>query len=122
MISRVIARQMEIVRAHDPNALFCTNIYGEMAGLYRSGDLRVPAEVVKVWADNGYGRMVNRRDGNLNPRVSSMPQGEPGLNGVYDHVSFYDLQAANHLTMSPNDPRMLAGELQKALACGANAY
>ena len=122
MITRVVNKQMDIVRKENPDARFCTNIYGEMAGLYRSGDFQVPNGVIKVWADNGYGKMVNRRDGNLNPRVSSMPENQPGPNGLYYHVSFYDLQAANHIAMSPNAPAMLAGELQRVLDCGANEY
>lgn len=123
LISSVICRQIEMVRAKDPEARFCANLYGEMMGLYRQGYLRVPAEVIKIWGDNGYGRMVSRRQGNDNPRVDSMPgKEEPGQNGLYYHASFYDLQAANHITMSQNPPEMIAGELTHAARNGAEAY
>ena len=116
MISRVMARQMEIVREVDPNAVFATNLYGEMMALYRKGCLKIPSDVIKIWGDNGYGRMVSRRQGNENPRTDAMPAAdEPGENGIYYHVSFYDLQAANHITMLQNPPQMIADELRAVL-------
>ncbi len=123
MIVRVVERQMALVREKDPGALFCTNLYGEMMELYRDGCLNLPPEVIKIWGDNGYGKMVNRRTNNENPRVPSMPPlGEPGQNGLYYHASFYDLQAANHITMSQNSPAMIEGELAQAERNGAHAY
>lgn len=122
-ISRVIRRQMEIVREYAPDAHFCTNLYGEMMALYRQGHLQVPEEVVKVWGDNGFGRMVSRRQGRDNPRTDAMPApDEPGRNGVYYHVSFYDLQAANHITMLQVQPGLVTRELQTLLARGADEY
>lgn len=122
MIVRVMKRQMEMIRAKDARALFCTNIYGEMMDLYRVNCLPVPDEVIKIWGDNGYGKMVNRRNGNHNPRICSMPEHESGENGLYYHASFYDLQAANHTTMSPNSPQMIADELSTAIENGGNMY
>ena len=122
-VSRVIRRQMEIVRQYTPDAVFCTNLYGEMMGLYRQGFLQVPQDVIKVWADNGFGKMVSRRQNNLNPRTDAMPtENEPGDNGIYYHVSFYDLQAANHITMLQIPPESVASELKNVLTHGANAY
>ena len=117
MISKVMLREMEIVREKDPDARFSTNLYGEMMSLYRKGYLRIPDEVIKIWGDNGFGRMVSRRQGNLNPRTDAMPaENEPGKNGIYYHVSFYDLQAANHITPLQIPPREITGELQRVLA------
>lgn len=121
LISDIISRQIDMIRAKTPNAVFCTNLYGEMMGLYRKGLLKVPNEVIKVWADNGYGKMVSRRQGNDNPRVDATPDDE-GENGIYYHASFYDLQAANHITMSPNAPRMIVDELARVLKHQANVY
>lgn len=121
-ISRVMRRQMELVRRRDPEARFCTNLYGEMMGLYRKGCLDIPPEVIKLWGDNGYGRMVSRRQNNDNPRVDSMPRAdEPGENGIYYHVGFYDLQAANHITMLQNPPQAVADELGQILKNGGGA-
>ena len=122
LVSRIMRRQMEIVRAVDPDAMFCTNLYGEMMHLYRCGALQVPDGVIKIWADNGYGRMLSRRQGNDNPRVDAMPRHEPGRNGIYYHAGFYDLQAANHLTQLQIPPAMVAEELNQVIAHGADDY
>ena len=115
-ISSVMRRQMELVRAKDPKAVFSTNLYGEMMGLYRAGHLKVPDGVIRLWGDNGYGKMVSRRQNNDNPRVDAMPaEHEKGEHGIYYHVSFYDLQAANHITMLQNPPQMIADELERVL-------
>ncbi|MBO7663103.1 MAG: glycosyl hydrolase 115 family protein [Clostridia bacterium] len=115
-ISSVMRRQMEMTRAKDPDALFSTNLYGELMGLYRQGYLTVPEEVVKIWGDNGFGRMISRRQENLNPRVDAMPgPEEPGRHGIYYHVSFYDLQAANHITMLQVPVSLVIRELERVL-------
>ncbi len=120
-ISSVMKRQMELVRKKDPDALFSTNLYGELMDLYRKGMLEVPGEVIRLWGDNGFGRMVSRRQENLNPRVDAMPgEGEPGRNGIYYHISFYDLQAANHITMLQIAPKKIAEELGRLLERGAD--
>ena len=120
-IAKVMRRQMELVRARDPQARFCTNLYGEMMALYRDGHLPVPEGVIKLWGDNGFGKMVSRRQNNDNPRTDAMPAGnEPGENGIYYHVSFYDLQAANHITPLQNPPQMIADELKAVLDRGAD--
>lgn len=119
MISQVMGRQMEIVREYSPDAVFATNLYGEMMALYRQGHLQIPPEVIKIWGDNGFGRMVSRRQGNQNPRTDAMPAAdESGKNGIYYHVSFYDLQAANHITPLQNPPQMIADELKTVLEHG----
>jgi len=96
-------------------------IYGEISGLYRAGLVEVPEEVIKIWSDNGYGKMVSRRQGNENPRLPSLPPGfGNGPHGVYCHVTFHDLQASSHLTMLANRPEMVNDELGAALDAGAD--
>lgn len=121
-ITRILRRQMEIVRSVSPEARFCTNLYGEMMPLYRQGVLDIPEEVIKIWADNGFGKMVSRRQGLYNPRADAMPRNEKGENGIYYHVGFYDLQAANHLTQLQISPFAVADELKQVLQCGADKY
>ncbi len=117
LISQVVARQMEIVREYDPHACFSSNLYGEMMALYREGHLHFPDEVIRVWGDNGYGRMVSRRQNRDNPRVDAMPgTDEAGKSGIYFHVSFYDLQAANHITPLQIPAEDLISELTAVLA------
>jgi hypothetical protein len=86
VISRVINRQYEIVKRHIDNPVCCVNLYGEVAELYRKGNLRLPPGIIKVWSDNGYGRMVSRRQSNNNPRVHALPSpDDAGPNGSYYH-------------------------------------
>lgn len=120
-IAKVMRHQMELVRKKDPCARFATNLYGEMMALYRMGHLPIPDGVIKVWSDNGYGAMVSRRQNNDNPRVAAMPGAEEqGPHGIYYHAGFYDLQAANHITMLQIPPRRVADELRRTLDNCAN--
>lgn len=113
MISNIMKKQYAMVREQIPDAVFCTNLYGEILELYREGCLQIPEDVILIWADNGYGKMVSRRQGNHNPRVSALPEeGDKGRHGTYYHVSFYDLQAANHITMLPNSMEFVEKSLR----------
>ncbi len=123
LISQIIAQQAEIVKKHVDNPVFCTNLYGEIMELYEAGHISFPKNVILVRADNGFGKMVTRRRGNHNPRVNSMPDPkETAAQGIYYHASFYDLQAANHITMTPNSVGFVANELNHVLANGGKDF
>lgn len=123
LISAVIRRQYEMVQQRYPGAACATNLYGEIMELYRAGCLQLPAGVIKIWADNGYGAMVSRRQGNHDPRVPALPAPEDeGPHGIYYHASFYDLQAANHITMLPTSLSFVERELERVRHSGANDY
>lgn len=120
LISDIMQEQYELVKKYVKEPVCCTNLYGETMELYQQGYLHLPENVVMIWADNGYGKMVSRRQGNHNPRVVALP-GEnlrKYPHGVYYHVSFYDLQAANVLTMLPNSMEFVDKELKNAYECG----
>ena len=121
LISSIITRQLEIIKRHVQSPVCCVNLYGEIAELYLDDHLNIPSDIIKIWADNGYGRMVSRRQGNHNPRIHALPTigNNNGSHGIYYHCSFHDLQASNHLTMSPNAMEFLKAELVKAIATGA---
>lgn len=120
LISGIIREQYDLVCRHVENPVFATNLYGETMELYRQGLIDFPADVIMIWADNGYGKMVSRRQGNHNPRVPALPDEKlrGRRHGAYYHVSFYDLQAANVLTMLPNSVEFVKKELTKAYQCG----
>lgn len=119
LISSIMKQQYAMIREQIPDAVCCTNLYGEILELYRDGYLQIPEDVIMIWADNGYGKMVSRRQGNHNPRVPALPgEGDSGRHGTYYHVSFYDLQAANHITMLPNSMEFVENELNTAMAHG----
>jgi hypothetical protein len=123
LMSSLILRQYELVRSSNPGAICCTNLYGETMELYRDGYLSFPKDVIRIWADNGYGRMVSRRQNNHNPRVPSLPAvGDGNAHGIYYHASFYDLQAAAMMTMLPNSPDFVVKELSEVYAHGADDF
>ncbi len=123
LISRVIRRQYEMVCKSVPNPVCATYLYGEITELYREGYIQIPEGIIKIWSDNGYGKMVSRRQGNHNPRVPSLPtKAEAGPHGLYYHITFHDLQASNHLTMFPSDPNLVKEELRQAFQAGADRY
>lgn len=123
LISKVIRRQYEMICEYVENPPCSAYLYGEITELYRQGYITFPEGVIKIWADNGYGKMVSRRQGNHNPRVPSLPNpDEEGPHGVYYHVTFHDLQASNHLTMFPSDPNLIRNEILKAFDLGADRY
>ncbi|MEG0565091.1 MAG: glycosyl hydrolase 115 family protein, partial [Hungatella sp.] len=116
LISELIQEQYRLVKEKDAHAICCTNLYGETMELYQKGCLDLPEDIIKIWADNGFGKMVSRRQGNHNPRVPALPSvGDGGCHGIYYHVSFYDLQAANHMTILPNSPEFIKRELTEVL-------
>lgn len=120
LISGIIKEQYDMVKREVPDAVFCTNLYGEIMELFREGLLAIPEDVIMIWADNGYGKMVSRRQGNHNPRVPAIPDEKlkDKNHGMYYHVSFYDLQAANHITMLPNSMEFVEKELGTAYKSG----
>lgn len=123
LIGDVIRKQYELVKKHVENPVFCTNLYGEIMELYEQGYLELAQDIIKVRADNGFGKMVTRRQNNHNPRIASMPVKEDkSPQGIYYHVSFYDLQAANHITMLPNSVEFVDRELGQVLQNGGDAY
>lgn len=126
LISEIIERQAALVREQTDNPVFCTNLYGEIMELYQQGYIRLPADTIRVRADNGYGRMVSRRQDLYNPRISALPgkeeQEQNRLQGIYYHVSFYDLQAANHITMLPNSLDLIREEITTAFSCRVDDF
>lgn len=123
LMGDLIRVQYDMVKAELPEADCCTNLYGETMELYKQGYLELPEDVIKIWADNGFGKMVSRRQWNHNPRIPALPKkGTRGSHGIYYHVSFYDLQAANHITMLQNSSEFVKQELLTVQDCGCMDY
>ncbi len=106
-ISDAIADQIKIVRARYPNAQFVTDLWAEGDRLMREGDLKIPPEVTKVWADSGYGDMQDHGD---------LAPGE----GMYIHVAMMD-GTANQLTEMVPVAR-LQEEIGRYIKAGATGY
>lgn len=119
LISEVIELQRQLVMKYVDDPIFCTNLYGEIMELYEEGHIHLADDIIKISADNGYGKMVTRRRDNHTVRISAMPKQPIEHGGIYYHVSFYDLQAANHITMLPNSvdfvDKQLSGVIERNL-------
>lgn len=122
LISDVIEQQRQIVLKYVENPVFCTNLYGEIMELYEEGHIHFHEDIIKISADNGYGKMVTRRRDNHTVRISSLPKEPEKHGGIYYHVSFYDLQAANHITMLPNSVDFVDSELSEVMEKNATDY
>ncbi|MEY8745447.1 glycosyl hydrolase 115 family protein [Paenibacillus tundrae] len=124
LIASIMEEQRTIVRKSVDNPVFCTNLYGEMVDLYQKGYLTIPEDTIKIWGDNGYGKMVARRQHGVDSRTEALPAEDKkhDSHGVYYHASFYDLQAASHMTMLPNSLTMVRDELVHARERGVNDF
>ncbi len=106
-ISEAIADQMKIVRAKYPDANFLTDLWQEGARLMQNGYLKIPPEVMQVWADTGYGDM---QDG------GKVAAGQ----GAYFHVAMMNGNANQLSEMVPVS--VIQEELGRYINAGATAY
>ena len=116
LISKAIASQIRIVRAAHPNAQFITNLWQEGARLVQQGDLSIPPEVHKVWADNGYGypqdkgevasgQGVYYHDAMMNGRANQLTEMVP-VERIYSQLGRYIKAGATHyLLLNTSDIR-----------------
>lgn len=121
VIRKVIDKQYEMICEKVENPVCAVYLYGEITELYEGGYLKLPKDFIKIWSDNGYGKMVTRRQGRHNPRIPSLPK-EDGKHGLYYHITFHDLQASSHLCMLGNPPELVNSELDTAFSSGADEY
>jgi len=122
LISGVLQYQYDLLKENVESPVCCTYIYGELTDLYKKGFLRIPEDVIKIWSDNGYGKMVSRRMDDHNPRTPALPESKDELSGIYYHVSFCDMQACSHITQIGNSLEFLTSELENAFDHGADDY
>jgi hypothetical protein len=119
VINSVLMTQYSMVKEADPNAMCSMNIYGELTAIYNAGLLKIPEDVIQIWADNGYGKMISRRQGNDDPRSEVLRNGSPSFSqGIYYHVAFHDLQASNFLTLLQISPNYIVNEMKNVQNAG----
>lgn len=107
LISKAIQTQMRIVRARFPDAEFDTDLWQEGARLAQEGYLKIPPEVMTVWADTGYGLV---KDG------GAVAKGQ----GMYTHVAMLNGRANQLSEMVPAD--RIYSEFGRYIKAGATAY
>jgi hypothetical protein len=107
VIGQAMAEQVRIVRAAHPDASFLTNLWQEGARLVQAGDLQIPEGVHAVWADDGYGTVLD------NGRVKSG-------DGMYYHVAMMNGRANQLTEMVPVE--RIYSEFGRYMNAGATHY
>jgi hypothetical protein len=107
LISKAMAAQVRIVRSVRPDAKFVTNLWQEGARLVQQGDLKIPAEVSTVWADDGYGYVQDHGE---------VTAGQ----GAYDHVAMMNGRSNQLTEMVPVERTF--SELGRYIKAGATQY
>ena len=102
---------------------FVHHVYSESAELYKEGHLSLDDDIIRVWADNGYGAMRARREWTPDAEVLTypIPKDADKRSGVYYHVQFHDLQTAHRITPFVA-PQLIVSEYQKLYDAGNIAY
>lgn len=122
LISSLMQRQYDLLCEYFDEPVCCTNLYGEVMELFQQGHIQLPDNIIYIWADNGYGKMVSRRQNTHNSRIKALPSSRDGRHGCYYHASFYDLQAASHMTMLSNSLDFITDEFKIMKEHGINDY
>ena len=117
MISRVIHRQLELVREVQPHADCIVNLWAEGEVLYRQGHLKLPSSVIKVWPDDGGTEPYPE---NLGSGIVSGGAVCDAGDGVYYHAAMC-CGRANQLT-EKNPPDLMAAQLRPFVERGATKY
>jgi hypothetical protein len=65
VITRAIAKQVDLIRSVQPDAPIIANMWDEGAALYHQGLIKIPPGVTLVWPDNGSGTI--RDNGQVQP-------------------------------------------------------
>jgi hypothetical protein len=106
VITRAIARQVELVRKVHSDAPMIANMWSEGAELYHQGLIKIPDGVTLVWPDNGSGIIQDK--GTVKPGQ-----------GIYYHTAMLN-GACNQLTEMVNPGRIYnqVGRFTRAGATG----
>ena len=107
VITRAIARQVELVRKVHPDAPIIANMWSEGAELYHEGLIKLPAGVTLVWPDNGAGIIQDK--GNVKPGQ-----------GIYYHTAMLN-GTCNQLTEMVN-PGRIYNQVGRFVRAGATEF
>ncbi|MDR1814694.1 MAG: glycosyl hydrolase 115 family protein, partial [Tannerella sp.] len=122
IISRAIAKQVEMVRRKRPNDDFIANMWMEGAILYHQGHLKIPEGVTLVWADNGAGFIADKPG--LTPWDNTTASDDKATvkagQGIYYHTAMMNGRANQLTEMVP--PSRLSHEILRFTKAGATMY
>jgi hypothetical protein len=106
-ISKVIARQVELLRKVRPADPIIANLWSEGAELYHQGFIKFPAGVTLVWPDSGSGIIQDK---------GTVKAGQ----GIYYHTAMLNA-ACNQLTEMVN-PGRIYNQVGRFVKAGATGY
>jgi hypothetical protein len=107
VITRAIARQVEMVRKSHPDAPIIANMWSEGADLFHQGLIKLPDGVTLVWPDGGNG--IIRDHGRVQPNQ-----------GIYYHTAMMS-GAHNQLTEMVN-PGRICNQIGRFVRAGATSF
>jgi hypothetical protein len=107
VITAAIAKQVELIRAADPQGMIIANLWAEGAEMMHAGHLKLPAGVVQVWPDDGSGMI---RDN------GTVQAGQ----GVYYHTAMLNSSANQLSEMVP--PSRIYSEIGRFIRTGATNF
>jgi hypothetical protein len=107
VITRAIARQVEMIRLAQPNAPIIANMWDEGADLYRQGLITLPSGVTLVWPDDGTGLIRDKGEA------------RPGQ-GIYFHTAMFMWWFNQLSEMVP--PARIYRELGRFTLAGATEF
>ena len=107
VITRAIARQVEMVRSAHPEAPIIANMWSEGAVLHHQGLIQLPDGVTLVWPDNGSGIIQDK---------GAVKPGQ----GIYYHTAMLN-GACNQLTEMVN-PGRIYREVGRFVRAGATEF
>lgn len=107
VITKAIAKQVEMVRKAHPDAPMIANMWSEGAELYHQGHIKLPAGVTLVWPDNGSG--IIRDNGHVKAGQ-----------GIYYHTAMLNA-ACNQLTEMVN-PGRIYNQIGRFARAGATNF
>jgi len=107
VITRAIARQVEMIRLAQPDAPIIANMWDEGADLYRQGLIQLPLGVTLVWPDDGTGLIRDKGEA------------RPGQ-GIYYHTAMFMWWFNQLSEMVP--PARIFRELGRFAQAGATEF
>jgi hypothetical protein len=122
VITKAIAKQVEMIRRQHPDADIIANMWMEGSDLYLKGLLKLPEGVTLVWADNGAGYITDKPQ--MHPHNTVTASDEEGRvrqgNGIYYHTAMLNGRANQMSEMVP--PSRIYHEVLRFVKAGATMF
>jgi hypothetical protein len=116
VITKAIAKQVEMIRKVHPDADIISNLWSEGANLYHQGFIKIPEDVIVVWPDNGAG-FIRDKTNQISPDDEGRVQKGQG---IYYHTAMMNGRSNQLSEMVP--PERIYHELLRFVKAGATMF